>query len=139
MRKPFKKSTTEEIAEMMKLYNQNLPLNEIAKRVGKDHTTILYWARRTNLYSPRKFIQYPFGQPEKEILTDNQIKEKVEEATEKITIIKTLPKTVIKRERIKQGLCRICGSIKDLKWKDTMYCGLKCFDISFKSVYYGTK
>ena len=83
MRKPFTKSTDEEIQQMRDLYRIGMSLSEIGRRLGKNHSSILWHICKTPDYIPGRM---PI---------------KVSEETIR-TILKIPEKKIVKKEIMKQ-------------------------------------
>ena len=113
MKLGIKKSTSEEVEEMRRLYRTGLSLSEIGRRFGRDHTTIFYWVKKKENYDPNRKV----------IRTNASIENK------KPTIKIEEPKPESRSLPInKTNLCIKCGKEKnDPRWIMTEYCSLKCW------------
>ncbi len=99
----FKKSTKEDVLKMLELKKQGLCLEDIARAVKKNHTSVLYWFRKIG---PNN------------IFVDN--------FEPKNVIIK-----VDKKEKSPpdySNCCKVCrAKKKNKRWRNTDYCGLMCW------------
>ena len=100
MRKKYKKSTKEEVEQMRRLYQEGFSLNAISQRLKKDHTTILYWLKKTKNHIPAK---------------------------KPTTVL--IKKGEVKKIEPNPNACLNCPKLeKDPKWEKTRFCSLKCWD-----------
>ena len=114
MKRAFKKSTKEEIEEMVKLYQSGVSYNEIGKRLGKDHSSIMYHIKKVKKVG----IQGRTRQEQKRL---DYPKEISKPEPEKIKILNP---------------CKNCGGdITDKSWLRTNFCRLKCWDNKFTKNY----
>ena len=104
-----KRSTIEQIEKMKQLHEEGLSSVEIGRKLGKDHSTILYWIKREKGYVPIKAGRRA------EIQEEQQNSDSAQNNQERI--------------------CQVCKKIiSDSKWELTNYCSLKCFGSSLEKI-----
>ena len=129
MKLGIKKSTSEEVEEMRRLYRTGLSLSEIGRRFGRDHTTIFYWIKKKGDYDPNRKVIRTNAPTENKKSTIKIEEPKIEkpEVITKPEIKKSLPETRSLPIN-KTNLCIKCGKEKnDPRWIMTEYCSLKCW------------
>ena len=67
MNKGNKKLTKEEIREMRRLYQQGVSCSEIGRKFHRDHTSVIYWIKKSGDYVEKR------GRPSMEISLDRKI------------------------------------------------------------------
>ena len=111
MKKSFKKSTILDIEQMFKWYKAGVSINEIGKRLKKDHASVIYQLKKSPEYikgisGGRLLLKVP-----KDVSVDKFIAKKEEE-----------------EKKRNSGKCIVCHKEKTDKWAKTFYCSLKCFE-----------
>ena len=99
------KSSPEAVKEMRKLYKKGYSLAEIGRKFGRDHSSIIYWMKKSEDYLPKR----------------------------KPTIVKAREKIIVLKEKKEIDLtkCQNCGGLKENpKFILTHFCSLKCWDLA---------
>ena len=114
MKKSFKKSTILDIEQMFKWYKAGVSINEIGKRLKKDHASVIYQLKKSPEYikgisGGRLLLKVP-----KDVSVDKFIAKKEAEEEKEIKFWEA-------------GLCIFCKKPKQESWEKTSYCGLKCY------------
>jgi len=99
-----KKSSPEAVKEMRKLYKNGYSLAEIGRRFGRDHSSIIYWMKKSEDYLPKR----------------------------KPTIRKVREEKIVSpKKEIDLTKCQNCGGLKENpKFILTHFCSLKCWDLA---------
>lgn len=97
--KHFLKSTNEDVQKMLDLRKQGLSFLRIGRILNVDHTSVIYWVKKLGVD----------GKPNIE------------------TVI-NITRQIRKEKLLLNNLCVICKGEKRINWKNTDYCGLKCWD-----------
>lgn len=113
MKKPFKKSTIEDIEQMFKWHKAGVSTNEIGRRLKKDHASVIYWLKKSPEYIKGISGRIPLLKVPKDVGVDKFLAKK--EAEEEIR---------------NSGKCLVCRKEKADKWAKTFYCSLKCFGLA---------
>ena len=119
MRKPFKKSTISDIEQMFKWHKAGISTNEIGRRLKKDHASVIYWLKKSPEYIKGISGRIPLLKvPKLEwhgVSVDKLIAERKEEEALKSS-----------------NHCIVCRKDKSNVWRNTNFCGLKCWDLDFR-------
>ena len=115
MKKSFKKSTILDIEQMFKWYKAGVSINEIGKRLKKDHASVIYQLKKSPEYikgisGGRLLLKVP-----KDVSVDKFIAKK--EAEEEIR---------------NSEKCVVCRKDKSNVWRNTNFCSLTCWDLDFQ-------
>jgi len=96
------KSSPEAVKEMRKLYKKGYSLAEIGRKFGRDHSSIIYWMKKSKDYLPKR----------------------------KPTIKKVREEKIVSpKKEIDLTKCQNCEGLKENpKFILTHFCGLKCWD-----------
>lgn len=122
MKQGNRRSTIKEVREMLKLRKNGMSYMKIAKRLGRDHTSVIYWIKK--LESPK-------------VSTHKSVSDRINDGKVVICshpIKNPLIKKVRKTKKIidKRSICRVCRESKtDPKWLKTNFCSLECFGKSY--------
>ena len=98
-----KKSSPEAVKKMRKLYKKGYSLAEIGRKFGRDHSSIIYWMKKSEDYLPKR-------------------KPTIRKVREKIVVLK-------EKKEIDLTKCQNCEGLKENpKFILTHFCSLKCWD-----------
>lgn len=112
------------------MYVNGINMSEIGRRVGRDHTTILYWVKKYRV-DPNNYFSVLEKQRQREEIEERQ-KRETESRIKKIQAIRAKDAIMVENSK-NPFLCENCKKrITDPKWVKTNWCGRACWNTLVK-------
>lgn len=123
MKLGIKKSIQEEVDLMIELYKNGLSCCEIGRRLKRDHTTVMYWIKKSKIGKAVTVskIEYKGLNDHKIAGIRKMIDYKKSE--KKPDLVKVI-----------SDICLECKKQKSEGWKKTDVCSVKCWDLNYQKV-----